>query len=213
MTDTLHVTAWIPVGYGNYGGLLLERQHWFIRFYLYYFDGSNYDLIDELDNNGADNQWIHFTATITDPQYFVSNFRIRFDATLSSYRQVWVDDVVITKEVNNPNNYQLDLEVQFTNVIDFLSSNELCIYAGSLGAEDLHVSYWTGSVWQSLATDLTANSWNNFTVPVTSQHLPFDSWRLESGDPTPDQWQIDVTLLSSHGSEAGTLRWLMILKC
>jgi len=144
---------------------------------------------------------LHYSAKIPDSQYFVSNFRIRFDATLGSGENVWVDDVVILKEVQSPNNYKLDLEVQFTNVIDFLSTNELCIYAGSLGAEDLHVSYWTGSVWQSLATDLTANSWNNFTVPVTSSTFTVRfSGGLESGDPTPDQWQIDVALLSSHGS-------------
>ncbi|MFA5365655.1 MAG: hypothetical protein WC325_10795, partial [Candidatus Bathyarchaeia archaeon] len=170
-------------------------------FTLYYYDGSNYDLIDELARVGGDGTWEHYVAKITDSQYFISNFRIRFDATLGNGENVWVDDVVILKEVQSANNYKLDLEVQFTNAINFLSTNELCIYTGSLGAEDLHVSYWTGSVWQSLATDLTANSWNNFTVPITSTSFTVRfSGGSETSDTSADQWQIDVVLLDSHGS-------------
>jgi hypothetical protein len=66
-------------------------------FTLFYYNGSNYNLIDELDNDGGDDVWLHFTAEITDSQYFVSNFRVRFDATLGGGENVWVDDVLITK--------------------------------------------------------------------------------------------------------------------
>ncbi len=168
-------------------------------FTLYYYDGSSYDLIDELDNNGPDNTWLHYTAKITDSQYFVSNFRIRFDATLY-YGEVWVDDVVITKEAQSANNYELDMEVQFTNLVDFLPTNELCIYAGTLGSEDLRVDYWTGSDWANLAADLTADSWNNFTVSLTSTTFTvrFNGGN-EIGDTTQDQWEIDAVLLSSEG--------------
>jgi len=62
---------------------------------LYYFNGSNYNLIDELDDNGADDVWIKYTHTVTDSQYFVSNFRIRLDATLGGGKNVWLDDVLV----------------------------------------------------------------------------------------------------------------------
>jgi hypothetical protein len=67
-------------------------------FTLYYYNGSTYNLIAELDSLGADNVWLHYTQTITDPQYFVSDFRVRFDATLDGGQFAYVDDVRIYKE-------------------------------------------------------------------------------------------------------------------
>jgi hypothetical protein len=69
-----------------------------MNFSLYYFDGSNYDLIVDLDSLGGEDTWLHYTDTITDPQYFTSNFRVRFDATMNSNEKVYVDDVLITKD-------------------------------------------------------------------------------------------------------------------
>jgi hypothetical protein len=66
---------------------------------LYFYDGSGYVLIDELDDNGGDYPtWIHYTYTTTNSRYFTSSFRIRLDATLASGEQAWLDDVLITKE-------------------------------------------------------------------------------------------------------------------
>ena len=71
------------------------------EFTLYYYNGSQYNLIAELDTLGSDDVWLHYTQTITDSQYFKSNFRIRFDGyDLDSYENVWVDDVLITKTVS-----------------------------------------------------------------------------------------------------------------
>jgi hypothetical protein len=68
-------------------------------FTLRYFNGTVYNDVYELDSLGGDNEWLHYTDTITDSNYFVSNFKIQFDATLAGGEDVWVDDVVITKEV------------------------------------------------------------------------------------------------------------------
>jgi hypothetical protein len=66
---------------------------------LYFYDGSSYVLIDELDDNGGDYPtWLHYTYTTTNSRYFTSGFRIRLDATLGSGEQAWLDDVLITKE-------------------------------------------------------------------------------------------------------------------
>jgi len=164
-------------------------------FTLYYYDGSNYDYIEELDDNGGDYTWLHYTAKITDSQYFVSNFRIRFDATLGGGENVWVDDVVITKEVKSSDNYELDLEVQWTHA-DFDEANEeLCIYVDSFSGENLLVEVWTGS-WTSLTTLTTG--WNNVTVSsyLTSQEFTIRFvGETETGDTTQDYWTIDATLL------------------
>jgi hypothetical protein len=108
---------------------------------------------------------------------------------------------VITKEASTGDNYELDLEVQFTDVVDFLSNNQLCIRAGALGGEDIRVDYWDGSSWQNLATDLTANSWNNYTVSVSSPIFTVRfSGGVETGDVSQDQWEIDAVLLNSFGN-------------
>ncbi len=168
----------------------------FTDFTLYYYDGSGYNLIDELDDNGADNTWLHYTQKVTDSRYFVSNFRIRFDATLSGGENVWVDDVRIIKEQSN-DNYQLDLGVQWTNA-DYNEANEmLCIYGGTMGSENIRVDVWTGSAWQNLFTDLSSG-WNNVSV---SPYLTSSTFTIrfngndETGDTTQDSWNIDATLL------------------
>jgi len=66
---------------------------------LYYYNGTNYNLIADLDTLGSDDVWLHYTNIITDSQYFVSNFRIRFDATPEKRENVWIDDIVVTKEI------------------------------------------------------------------------------------------------------------------
>ena len=98
--------------------------------------------------------------------------------------------------------YQLDIEVQFTAVVDFLPTETLCIYAGTLGGEDLGVDFWNGSGWEEISADLTANSWNNHTVPLTSATFTI---RFKGGNETgdteiQDSWLIDATLLRVGGA-------------
>jgi hypothetical protein len=66
---------------------------------LYYYNGSSYIQISSL-GGGTKSTWLHYTATITDAQYFKSNFRIRFNASPDdSSEKMWVDDVLIQKKV------------------------------------------------------------------------------------------------------------------
>jgi flagellin-like protein len=108
------VSAYASNGYEGYftsegldasAASAISLDFWFMKddtegtdFSLFYYDGSNYDLIDELDDDGSDDVWLHFTAEITDSQYFIPNFKVRFDATLGNNENVWIDEVLITKE-------------------------------------------------------------------------------------------------------------------
>ena len=70
-------------------------------FTLYFYDGNNWNLISELDTLGGDDVWLHYNqVSIAIPSYGVSNFRIRFDATLGIGENVWVDQLTVTKTVN-----------------------------------------------------------------------------------------------------------------
>jgi len=68
-------------------------------FFLYYYNGTNYNLIADLDTLGDDDEWLNYTDTITDSNFFVPGFKIRFNAALEQNENVWIDEVVITKEL------------------------------------------------------------------------------------------------------------------
>ncbi|UCE98643.1 MAG: CotH kinase family protein, partial [Planctomycetota bacterium] len=65
---------------------------------LSYYNGTGYVDVCDLGTLGANDEWLHYTHTIADSNFFVSNFQIRFNATPEKKENVWVDDVVITKE-------------------------------------------------------------------------------------------------------------------
>lgn len=95
-----------------------------------------------------------------------------------------------------PHKYELDLEVQFTNVPFNLENESLCIYAGSLGNEDLRVDYWNGGAWETLDTRLSENSWNNYTIVLNSSTYTIRfKGSNEINDLIQDSWEIDAVLL------------------
>jgi hypothetical protein len=98
---------------------------------------------------------------------------------------------------NIPYNYELDLEVQWTNVDFSEAKEELCIYGGLMGSEKLRVDVWTGSSWQNAIASLNSG-WNNVTVStylVSSTFTVRFKGSLETADTTQSSWEIDVTLL------------------
>ncbi len=63
-------------------------------------------VIADLDDGAADSTWIHYTTEITDPQFFVSDFRLVFLSDLETEwfedEKVTVDDVVIDACISDP---------------------------------------------------------------------------------------------------------------
>jgi len=93
--------------------------------------------------------------------------------------------------------YQLDVEVQWTNVDHDEPYEFLCIYGGTMGAENIRVDVWYNSVWQNVFTDLTSG-WNNVSV---SPYLDASNFTIrfkggtETFDYTQDTWDVDAVLL------------------
>jgi len=97
-------------------------------FLLRYYDGSNWDTVSDLGSTTQEDQWLHYQQKITDSQYFVSTFMVRWSGvSVYSGESAWVDYVTIKKEVGTYN-YELDLEVQWTNVDYDETNEELAIY-------------------------------------------------------------------------------------
>ena len=110
---------------------------------------------------------------------------------------VYVDAALISVNYTSVSNCELDLEVQWTNVDYNEANEELCIYGGTMGSENIMVDVWNGSAWQNLFADLTGG-WNNVTV---TSYLTSPTFTIrfkgatETSDSTQDNWAVDATLL------------------
>ena len=93
--------------------------------------------------------------------------------------------------------YELDLEVQWTNVDYSEANEELCVYGGFMNDEDIRVDVWNGSSWENLFDDLNPG-WNNVTVTsylISSTLTIRFKGATETNDSIQDSWAIGATLL------------------
>jgi hypothetical protein len=97
-------------------------------------------------------------------------------------------------------NYELDLEEQWTTA-DYDEADEyLCIYTGLLSSENLNVDVWNYSAWVTVRTLSLAdsNSWVNVSVSSYLTNSTF-TIRFKGGNETDDTvqnfWNVDATLL------------------
>ena len=148
----------------------------------YNFNG----VLDEIriSNIGRSTVWINTT-------YYCIHYQ-------TSFRNIG------NEETGAPTNYELDLEVQWTNVNYTRTYEELCIKTGTFsGSEDIQVRIWdsTDSSWAPIM-NLTANQWNNVSVMSYLTESTFTVQFLggaESGDTGQDFWNIDCSLIHTWG--------------
>ena len=111
-------------------------------------------------------------------------------------------------------NYDLDLEVQWTNATYDMPHEELCIFGGTMASENLEVDVWNGAAWQNLFPSLSSG-WNNVSVTdylVSSAFTIRFKEGTETGDVLQDRWQIDSTLLHTWAEVRATpFDWIPIL--
>lgn len=77
-------------------------------FDLYYWNGTDYVLQADLTTYGADfPTWVKYSDITSENEYFIPDFRIRFNTTLEQNQDTWVDAVRVLKTVQGDN--ELDL--------------------------------------------------------------------------------------------------------
>jgi len=159
--------------------------------------------------------WMNWTATtVLDTWTKIDGAKIyiKSRAAVGTYE---VDCARLKVDYTAPDNYELDLEVQWTSV-DFDETNEeLCIYGGTMGAENITVDVWNGSGWENLHSDLNSG-WKNVSV---SSYLDSSNFtiRFKGGtetfdNVTQDTWDIDATLLhvwTEAGSGSGDFNYVL----
>lgn len=110
------------------------------------------------------------------------------------------DFLSVGSEESKPTNYELDLEIQWTNVNFTRTGEELCIKTGVFsGSEDIQVRIWnsTDNSWYWIM-NLSANQWNNVSVSSYLTESTFTIQFLggtETEDTIQDSWNIDCSLL------------------
>jgi hypothetical protein len=142
--------------------------------------------------------WFNFTATGLSGSTYTLRFLGSSEAVDAS-QDVWnIDLITLHTWTLLSYNYELDLEIQWTSAQYSDTSEELCIYSGTLDAESIRVDVWAGSSWTNVLFDLSANAWTNVSVaswltgPTFTVRFRGD---VETGDTVQSSWQIDSALL------------------
>ncbi|UCH31235.1 MAG: hypothetical protein JSV05_06970 [Candidatus Bathyarchaeota archaeon] len=101
-------------------------------------------------------------------------------------------------QINYTNdNFELDLEVQWTNANYNETNEELCIYGGTMDTENITVKIWNGLAWESLLANISSG-WNNASITsyLISSDLTIKFEDIDdTNDTTQNRWNIDVVLL------------------
>jgi hypothetical protein len=142
--------------------------------------------------------WYNVTLATSWTPSAVNQIQTRVDAyTVGDTGEVRLDWIPVEVKYT-PANYELDLEVQWTNC-NYTQTNEyLCINVGTVNTEDILVQVWSGGNWNTVFSDLTASQWNNVSV---SSYLVSSTFTIrfkggtEVGDTTQDSWNIDAAFL------------------
>jgi hypothetical protein len=97
-----------------------------------------------------------------------------------------------------PSIFELDLEYQWISADYTKLKEELAIYTGSLGEENLKVDVWSGGTWIEILPTLAENAWNNVSI---SNYLLSSIFTIrlrdtsKTNDSFKDTWNIDLILI------------------
>jgi len=185
------------------GWLVCSEYHappWdIVRMRVVFYDNSSQEISSDTYDTGEQGDLQNWT------EFGIENYTIPTNAVKvrmwsQTFENSWdagnADDFSV-KVRTYKRNYELDLEVQWTNATYDLPNEELCIFGGTMGSENIRVDVWNGTAWQNLFTDLTSG-WNNISVSSYLTSLNFTirfKGDTETGDTNQDSWNIDATIL------------------
>jgi hypothetical protein len=195
------------------GATHLHVEFWFMKddienneFRLYYWDGSQYDFIQDLDLLGLDDVWIRYMHDVTDDQYFREDFHIRFACTpMTGGENVWVDDVLIRKQVGTE---EYTAEVEFVGLSNIENWSKLLWQIDS--AWDVTQVTVTIQFFNFTLGDFAPGG-NGYTSYISSSTPNIDELKSQSIDSNPNDfknstghWQVKI-----KGVKATSTQFLM----
>ena len=176
-------------------------------FILEYYDGSVWNTIQDLNLLESGNGWHHYTKAVTDSQYFISDFQVRWWAkNMWSGETACVDEVTIKMTSSNATNlfnftgsFSVDLSGYQVDQIQTLELQ--LMFRASDSAENWYLQAYN---WRN-----SAYSENGFNV--TSGHTPTTGWDYYTVN-FGDAWQdyidgdgtVNVRLVDEGGDDDQT---------
>ncbi|MBN2074492.1 MAG: hypothetical protein JW762_02965 [Dehalococcoidales bacterium] len=130
-------------------------------------------------------RWYQFREIITDPQYFIAGFRLRFDTTglTERFEEANIDDVIITTDTIPPNNP--------TGLIASGGPEQISLDWNDSTDEDI----WTYNVYRSLTSSVNFTKINSSPV--------YGSYYVDSNLYGGGQYFYMVTALDYGNNESG----------
>ena len=153
-------------------------------FMLEYYNGSTWNTHQDLNQLMSGNGWHHYTETLTDSQYFVSNFQIRWWANNLWYGENACVDVVTVRKSTSDNSYYLDLNESFE--IDLVTYPLVDIQT-----VEIHLRFRaddSAENWYLKAYNWTASAYSDSGFNSTVGHTPTMGWDYYAVNLT-DVWQ------------------------
>jgi len=154
------------------------------EFILQYYDGSTWDTYQDLNKREPENGWHHYTEAVTDSQYLVQTFQIRWWANSLLRDKTGCVDLVSIKKSAGAGSYSLDLNGRYT--IN-LSTYPLA-HIQTIEIQLRYMADDSGENWYLKAYNWTASAYSDNGFNSTSGHTPTTGWDHYSVNLT-DMWQ------------------------
>jgi hypothetical protein len=164
------------------------------EFTLEYYDGTTWDYITDLGTNTEDT-WHKYQQNITDSQYLITDFKIRWViSSASNGEKAFLDYISIKKEIQS-SSFEIDLEVYWSNLPQ--TENEWLTIYGYNSSETLKIDVWNGTEWITIIPSMNSG-WNN--VNVSKYHTSSDFCirfkdTMTTLDIVENSWEIDLLAL------------------
>jgi hypothetical protein len=153
-------------------------------FELEYYNGSAWINYQDLNQLASGNGWHHYIETVTDSQYFVSNFQIRWwTKTVLSGRTACVDLVTVKKSTSE-DTYSFDMHGTFT-----IDSSAYPL--ASIQTVEIQLRYRaddSAENWYLKAYNWTAATYSDSGFNSTLGHSPTTGWDYYAVN-LMDAWQ------------------------
>ena len=173
-------------------------------FMLEYYNGSSWNTHQDLNQVESGNGWHNYTETLTDSQYFVSDFQIRlFADNLWSGESAQVDAFTVSKDMG-ASSCSLDLNGSF--VID------LSVYPPEdIKTVEIHLRFRADDSterWYLKAYNWITSTYSDIGFNSTGGYRPtmgWDSYAVELGDGWQNYVQVDGTIEVKLVDEGGDI--------
>ncbi len=156
---------------------------------------------------GTANQTLQQTIAAANAGNFrddIGNWQLCLTAT-ASVSSPFTISVDLARYSPNFPLYGLSLEEQWTNLnYTALPNPALCIYAGTMGSNNLAVSAWYDNSWQPICSSLVSG-WNNMSInsylAAGSTNFTIRFINNDAGDTSQINWQVSAALLRPESDQ------------